>query len=179
MLKSTQGGTMRKIESRLALIALAALFIALACTFSQIQRPVHENQEVSPCDGTEDLQPFPRITQQSVNQFGTKLCDYTITITNNHASKTIQPVIYIHHADGYQQIDESKWVVYQSLAPGESLDVTGNVYIYTDPDATGPLMTEIEQIAGVFDEAECKASEKDSTFLKNVAMAVGRICPHN
>lgn len=102
----------------------------------------------SDCGATQHLEVNGKITLQETNQLGTRLCEYTLTI-HNKADEEIWFYIYQHNQDGYQNTEKYQWMGNFPIAPGEDAEWTGYIYIYTDKDASGPVMSIPERLAGL------------------------------
>jgi len=129
------------------------------------------------CDATPHLQVTREITVQETNQFGTRACEYRLKISNTHADKSVRFSIYQHDKDGYANTEKSHWMGNVLVEPGQAKEWTGSIYIYTDKDANGPVMSIPEKLAAVFDVPECAEAKQDESFFEQVFIALDPVCP--
>jgi hypothetical protein len=140
-------------------------------------------QETSPstdnktCDATRYLQVSSEITLQETNQFGTRACEYRLNIRNTDPDSAIRFYVYQHDQDGYANTEKSHWMGNVLVEPGEEGEWTGSIYIYTDEDANGPVMSIPEKLAGVFDAPECTEAKQDESFFEQVFIPLDPVCP--
>ena len=132
--------------------------------------------QVDSCDGTYHLYVDSQITEQETNQFGTRLCSYKLTITNN-GDEVVWFYIYQHDKDGYQRTEKSQWMGNFPINPGENIEWQGTISIYTDEDFDGPVMSIPEKIAGVYGTPECVESRQDEDFHEKIAVPIRPACP--
>ena len=145
------------------LIAVAVVVLSsLACLGAQ-SKFVNANSPDN-CDASAYLEVKAEITKDQVNQFGTRECQYKLTITSLDVV-SIWPYIYRWEEDGYQNTKEGEWLSYEELGPGESREWSGMHITYTDPDASGPYVLEFQRIAGVTDSPECQALNSEAGRL--------------
>ena len=129
------------------------------------------------CNATAYIEITHEITLQETNQFGTRACEYTLQIKNMHPDSAISVVFYQHDKDGYANTENSHWMGNSHIKPGENAEWNASVYLYTDPDANGPLMSIPEKIAGVYDIPECSDETQDETYFDKIAVPVTPVCP--
>ena len=129
------------------------------------------------CDGTAYLIVTGEITSQGTNQFGTRGCEYVLKIRNNDPERAINFYIYQHEKDGYAHTEKSHWMGNILVEPGQVGTWTGSIYIYTDPDADGPVMSISEKIAGVYNLPECAQKRQDEKFFEQVSIPLDPMCP--
>jgi hypothetical protein len=162
---------------RIAFPALVLLALACSATdrfFDRDEPRLPISEEIIPileeCDATSSLTTETTLTLDTINEFGTRLCEYKMVITNDLTNSAVFPLIYVHQLDGYQDLDTGKWLLPGETAPLTSIEWAGYVYIYTDPDATGPVAQVAERIAGVYSNSECISSRSDQNFLKMISV---------
>jgi len=129
------------------------------------------------CEATRYLKVSSEITLQETNQFGTRACEYRLKISNTHPDRAIRFDIYQHDQDGYANIEKSHWMGNVLIEPGEEGEWTGSIYIYTDEDANGPVMSIPEKLTGVFDVPECAEAKQDESFFEQIFIALDPVCP--
>ncbi len=122
-------------------------------------------EDLQACEATEYLSVTPAITKEETNEFGSYLCNYSLTITNTHPGQPIRYFIYQHSEDGYQGTKSDEWMNNFPIAPGGSLDWQGYVPLYTDPDASGPVMRTATYFGGIFDTEPCSKLFINETYL--------------
>lgn len=174
-----------KVHTRSSYLALLVMLIAsLSCVTTPGEAPpiVAADEEIAnliqvACDGTSSLQVTSEITSQETNQFGTKVCEYTLKITNNHEDAAIRFYIYQHDKDGYQRTEKSHWMGNVLVEPGKVGGWPASIYIYSDPDADGPVMSIPEKIAGVYDTQECAGERQDEKFFEQISIPIEAVCP--
>lgn len=142
-------------------------------------RTTEELQEASrfACDGTPYLIVTGEITNQGTNQFGTRSCEYILKIRNNDPEHAINFYIFQHDKDGYARTEKSRWMGRTLLEFGQEATWPASIYIYTDPDADGPLMSIPEKIAGVYNLPECAQLQQDEEFFEQISYPVESVCP--
>lgn len=171
---------MQKSKNLPMLFAVLALAAASLCCNVPGASPTEEITplpDADACYATPYLSVKSQITTQETNQFGTRLCDYKLEITNANPETAINFYIYQHDADGYQGTEEYRWMGNVRLGVVETGEWQGYVYIYTDPDASGPLMSVPVKIAGVFDEPQCAEEKQDLEYLEEISIPVEAVCP--
>jgi hypothetical protein len=175
---------MKKNALHLLLVLLAVVLASLSCVTSPGNTPpwLAGDQEAqnliqSACDGTSALRVTGEITLQETNQFGTRACEYDLKVTNTNPDTPVRFYIYQHDADGYQHTEKRHWMGNVLVAPGATQTWHGSIYIYSDKDADGPLMTIGEKIAGVFDTPECADERQDEKYFEAVAFPLESACP--
>ena len=129
------------------------------------------------CDGTAYLIVTGEITSQGTNQFGTRGCEYVLKVKNNDPEQAINFYIYQHEKDGYAHTEKSHWMGNIQIAPGQEATWPGSIYIYTDPDADGPVMSIPEKIAGVYSTPECADKRQDLEFFEQSSIPLNPVCP--
>jgi hypothetical protein len=129
------------------------------------------------CYATPYLIVSSEIKLQETNQFGTRACEYRLTIRNNSPDEAIWFYVYQHDQDGYANTEKSRWMGNVYVEPGKTAEWTGSIYIYTDKDANGPLMSIPEKLAGVFDTPDCVEAKQDENLFEQVAMPLDPVCP--
>lgn len=129
------------------------------------------------CDGTPYLSVQAEITSQGTNQFGTRFCEFTLYITNTNPEQPIHFYIFQHDQDGYAGTEGSQWMGNIQLDPVKKGSWNGSIYIYDDQDASGPVMSLPERIAGVFSGPECKNERQDETWFEEIAVPLKAVCP--
>jgi hypothetical protein len=129
------------------------------------------------CGATLYLDVTSKITRQETNQYGTRLCEYKLKITNTHQDGSVRFYIYQHDQDGYAHTEKYHWMGNMLIEPGKEGEWSGNVYLYTDKDADGPVMSVPEKIAGVFDSEDCALEKKDAKFFEQVSIPIDPVCP--
>jgi hypothetical protein len=131
------------------------------------------------CDGTSALQVKGVITrQETVDEFGSRSCDYQLEITNTDADHSVYYLVHQYHADVYAGTEGFDWMGGFLVAPGETAEWKGSyVVISRDPDATGLVMSSAEFIAGVYDLAECAERKWDEKFLEQISVPLAPVCP--
>ncbi|MBT3315836.1 MAG: hypothetical protein HN390_14610 [Anaerolineae bacterium] len=138
------------------------------------------------CNATQYLSATGANLEQETNQFGTRMCKYSLRITNTHSITPIRYYVYKHDRDGYQHTEGYLWMGGLSpLAPGTGTDWPGKISIHTDKDFDGPSMSIPEKVAGIFDTPECSVyykvdkdySKFDQNFLESIAVPVSSACP--
>jgi len=168
---------MAKNAIRSALTAILLLTAAsLGCEQSVPSTPEYVPDEFA-CDATPYVSVTSGITLQETNQFGTRACEYTLTVTSAYPDSTIRVFFFQHDRDGYQGTENSRWMGNVPLKPGRSNIWNGSIYFYTDPDADGPLMSIPERIAAVLDTPECAAQRQDLDFLMEISIPLEPVCP--
>jgi len=128
------------------------------------------------CEATRYLQVSSEITLQETNQFGTRACEYRLKISNTHPDRAIRFSIYQHDQDGYANTEKSHWMGNVLIEPDEEREWTGSIYIYTDKDANGPVMSIPEKLVGVFDVPECAEAKQDESFFEQIFIALDPVC---
>jgi len=165
--------TQHKVRVRIAISAVVLL--ALSCSVMdqifdsnepRLPLPEEVGAALQECNATSSLMAETTIMMDTVNEFGTRLCEYKLVVTNDHASSAVIPVLFVHNLDGYQNLDEKEWMPQGSVAPFTSTEWQGNVYTYTDPDATGPVAHVAERITGVLNTTECASMTSDDSMLE-------------
>ena len=140
-------------------------------------------QETSPstdnktCDATRFLQVAGEITAQETNQYGTRICEYTLTVSNTDEDTGIWVSFYQHDKDGYAHTEKSHWMGNILIKPGEDGSWPASIYIYNDKDADGPIMSIPEKIAGVSNIPECAEEKQDLNFFELIAVPIEPVCP--
>ena len=133
------------------------------------------------CNATQYLHTSGVNLQQEINQFDTRLCGYTLRITNTHPTAPIRYFVYQHDRDGFQHTEGYMWLGNYPLQPGIGTDSLGRIAIYTDKDADGPVMSIPEKVAGIYDSPECsiyyKDAKFDEDFLEKIAVPIVPVCP--
>ena len=132
---------------------------------------------VSGCNATQYLRVSSEITLQETNQFGTRACEYRLKIVNTHPDQAVWFYIYQHDKDGYANTEKSRWMGNVKVEPDREEEWTGSIYIYTDKDANGPLMSIPEKLAGVFDSPECAEVKQDENYFEKVFIQLHPVCP--
>lgn len=169
---------MSRTASRPLLAALFVLILAaLGCEQSNVPPTPEYVPDAYACDATPYVSVTGGITLQETNQFGTRACEYTLVVTSAHPDTPIRFYIFRHDRDGYQGTESSRWTGNFLIQPGRSETWTGSIYIYSDPDASGPVMAIAERIAAVFDTVECAAQRRDLNFLQEISIPLGPVCP--
>jgi hypothetical protein len=155
-------------------------------TSTPIASPIPETsptQETSPstnsksCDATRFLQVASEITVQETNQYGTRICEYTLTINNTDEDTGIWVYFFQHDKDGYAHTEKSRWMGNLLIEPGKNGNWTGSIYIYDDKDADGPVMSIPERIAGVSNTLECAEEKQDANFFELISVPMETVCP--
>ena len=129
------------------------------------------------CDATQSLQVTSEITMQETNQYGTRICEYTLTISNTDEDTGIWVYFYQHDKDGYAHTEKSHWMGNILIEPGKDGSWPASIYIYDDKDADGPVMSIPERIAGVFNIPECAEEKQDSNFFELISIPIEAACP--
>jgi hypothetical protein len=184
---------MPKLTNRRIFLMLITILIAqLSCDSPQAMTPEPEiadpgTSEPNPtptiapqgseCNATASLQVSSEITLQETNQYGTRGCEYSLTIKNTDAEHGVWVYFYQHDQDGYAHTEKSHWMGNILIAPGEEGEWTGSIYIYTDPDADGPLMSIPEKMTGVYDFPECAEEKQDASFFEQASTPLDAVCP--
>jgi len=153
-------------------------------TATPIASPVPETsptQATSPsnsktCDATQYLQVAVEITAQETNQFGTRLCEYTLTISTDEDAG-IWVYFYQHDRDGYAHTEKSRWMGNILVEPGGNGNWPGYIYIYNDKDADGPVMSIPERVAGISNIPECAEEKQDQDYFELISVPVEMVCP--
>ena len=163
---------------------IVTILASLSCVSTPGEAPPwvaadQESQDLlrTACDGTPFLVVTSSITKQETNQYGTQLCEYTLTIKNTGSENSIGIYIYQHDKDGYAGTEKSHWMGNVLVSPDEEGNWLGNVYLYDDKDANGPVMSVPEKIAGVFNISECNEEKQDTNFLESIAIPIEAVCP--
>jgi hypothetical protein len=133
--------------------------------------------EGNTCDATQYLGVTSEVTRQETNQYGTRLCEYSLTIRNTSEDAGIWVYFYQHDKDGYAHTEKSRWMGKVLVGPGTDTDWSGSVYLYTDQDADGPLMSVPERLAGVYDIPECAGQQRDESYFEQISVPVDPVCP--
>ena len=169
--------------NRLSIAASAVLLAALSCVTTPGAAPpivAVDNEAQSliqdACNATPYLNIDIEITLEETNQFGTRACEYKLVVFNT-SDKPLRIYAFQHDQDGYALTDKTRWMGNLLVEPSQAGEWPGSVYIYTDPDADGPLMSIPLKIAGVFDSPECAEERQDESFFEQVAVPVGSVCP--
>jgi len=116
--------------------------------------------------------------QETVDEFGSRSCDYKLEITNTDADHSVFYLINQYHADVYAGTEDFDWMGGFRVAPGETAEWEGsNVLISKDPDATGLVMSSAEFMAGVYDLPECTERKWDEKFLEQISVPLAPVCP--
>ena len=129
------------------------------------------------CEATQYLQVTSEIAHQETNQYGTRMCEYNLTIKNTDENAGIWVYFYQHDKDGYARTEKSHWMGNVLIASNEEANWSGNIYIYEDKDADGPVMSIPEKIAGVYNIPECAEEKQDSNFFEMISIPIEMICP--
>lgn len=131
------------------------------------------------CDGTSALQVKGVITrQETVDEFGSRSCDYQLEITNTDPVNSVYFYINQYEEDVYAGTEGFDWMGGFLVAPGEMVEWKGSyVVISKDPDATGLVMSSAEFMAGVYDLPECAERKWDEKFLEQVSVPLAPVCP--
>jgi hypothetical protein len=165
------------------LIIIAVLMVAavtLSCGVEGTSRGENNGAQTGgddSCNATPFLSVSSTITRQETNQFGTQLCDYQLEIENGHLVTPIYIFIYLYDADGYAHTEEFRWMGIKHLASGETGNWDGYVYTYSDPDASGPVLSVPMSIAGVLDEPQCTDKRQDLDYLESISIPLDLVCP--
>ena len=85
--------------------------------------------------------------------------------------------IYQHDKDGYANTEKSRWMGNVLVEPGKAGEWTGSIYLYTDKDANGPVMSIPEKLAGVFDTPECAGAQQYENYFEQVFASLDLVCP--
>jgi hypothetical protein len=131
----------------------------------------------SSCDASQSLQISTGITKQEINQYGTHLCEYQLTVTNTGKDIGVWVSFYQHDIDGYAHTEKSRWIGNILVEPGGNTNWAANVYLYDDADADGPLMSVPEKISAVINTPECAEERINSEYLDQIAIPVDILCP--
>jgi hypothetical protein len=129
------------------------------------------------CGATQSLQVASEITVQETNQYGTRICEYTLTISNTDEDTGIWVYFYQHDKDGYAHTEKSHWMGNILIGPGEDGSWPASIYIYDDKDADGPVMSIPERIAGVSNIPECAEEKQDANFFELISVPIETVCP--
>jgi hypothetical protein len=148
---------------------LVIVITSLACGIDI--NPSAQGSLETRCNATASLEVVAAPTLDEINQFGTRLCEFKLTITNTSLTKRIAPVVNRYEEDIYQKTKTSQWLNFDSLEPGSARILPANIYTYTDPDATGVVMEIYDLIAGVVDTAECSNLMYDKDYYVNIAVS--------
>jgi hypothetical protein len=129
------------------------------------------------CNATQYLGITSDFTRQETNQYGTRLCEYSLTIRNTNEEVGVWVYFYQHDKDGYAHTEKSHWMGNILTGPGADGNWSGSVYLYTDQDADGPVMSVPERLAGVYDIPECAGQKRDENFFEQISVPVDSVCP--
>ena len=129
------------------------------------------------CDASRFVQVSSQITRQETNQYGTRSCEYVLTIKNTSDFYNVWVYFYQHDKDGYQHTEKSRWMGQTQIRPGDETEWRGQISIYDDKDADGPLMSIPEKLAVVDESPSCAASRKNMDFLDTIAIPLTPVCP--
>ena len=129
------------------------------------------------CDATPSLQVTSEITVQETNQYGTRICEYTLTISNADENTGIWVYFYQHDKDGYAHTEKSHWMGNILIEPGGDGSWPASIYIYDDKDADGPVISIPERIAGVYNIPECAEEKQDSNYFELISIPIDAVCP--
>ena len=149
----------------LAGLACAAIDRVMDSDQPGLPLPMQLEAELGACNATHSLTTESSLTSDAVNEFGTRLCEYRLVITNDGEDDVI-PVLLVHELDGYQDLDKQEWSPKGVLKPLTSAEWSGHVFTYTDPDASGPGALVAERIAGVLYTPECASMTTDDAMLE-------------
>ena len=156
-------------------IAIVVLLLAALACDTVMARKTSGGESINTCDLTSSLQyktgQVSRKTETRGNQPGNRLCEYSLTLTNANTDDEIALMLYVHHADPYQHLDEHAWRQYPSVPPGGSQEFHGNVTVYADKDVNGrPGVNIAERVVGLkLDYGDCWALKTDLEFLERHA----------
>ena len=165
---------MQSHRSRIPIAIAVLMLAALACD-TIMARKTSSGASINTCDLTSSLQyrtgQVSRKTEMRGTEPGNTLCKYSLTLTNANTDDEIALMLYIHHADPYQHLDEHVWKQYSSVPPGGSQEFQGNVTIYNDKDVNGrPGVNIAERVVGLkLDYGDCWALKTDTEFLERHA----------
>ena len=168
---------------RIYLVA-AIVIISLGCVTTPGEAPPWEavDEELqdlnrNACDGTPSLAITSAITNQETNQYGTRMCEYTLTIKNTKGDIGIWVYFYQHDKDGYAHTEKSHWMGNILIESGKEENWSGHIYIYDDKDADGPVMSIPEKIAGVYDIPECAEEKRNENFFELISIPLEMVFP--
>ena len=131
------------------------------------------------CDGTSSFRVVGVIIrQETVDEFGSRSCDYDLKITNTDPVNSVYYLIHQYHADVYAGTEDFDWMGGFLVAPGGTEEWKGSyVVISKGPDATGLVISSAEFIAGVNNLPECAERKWDEKFLEQISVPVTPVCP--
>jgi hypothetical protein len=175
--------TKRDVRTSL-LVVICSVMVTLSCVSSPGEAPpwvaaddeLHDLNRTA-CDGTPSLVVTSTITKQETNQFGTQMCEYTLTFRNSNPERDLWIHVFQHDQDGYAGTEDSQWMGNILLGANEEENWFGYVYIYEDEDASGPVMAVPEKMAGVYADPECSEENQDLNFLELISVPLEAVCP--
>jgi len=146
------------------------------------EQPAASASEAGSCNATQYLQVTGVVvTEQYTNESGTRICNYTLGLKSVHPTDPIRYFYHRHSKDVYQGTENYQWMGNFPLAPFAETEWFGNIAIYNEKDAQGPVMSIPVKVAGIFDTPECSVYFKDAVFdeafLESIAFPVSSPCP--
>jgi hypothetical protein len=128
------------------------------------------------CNASSELKIMSEITEDKLNEFGTRDCEYNLVIWNEKSANPVWIFGYRHTTDVYQDLDEYEWVILGKRGYQEET-LFGGYYSYSiDPEAMGSISFELEKYAGIVDSPECEKYKNDEEYLDGIAITIPRIC---
>ncbi len=116
------------------------------------------------------------ITEDRIDEFGTRLCEYNLVIWNEKSATPIWIFGNRHTTDVYQDLDEYEWVILGKRGYQEEYLFSGYYDFHIDPDATGSVSFELAKYAGIVNSTECEKFKNDEEYLDGIAITIPKIC---